>query len=131
MQCSSQEATEAAARFRSYLSAVLDACAPAALVCRPQPHPAVFEVDVMPEILVLYYSRTGSTAELARHVCRGVESVHGATAKLRTVPAVSVPWRDHGELQHGEWHPGPGRALIGDTRAATSRIQPARRRSRK
>jgi len=90
MQCLSQEATEAASRFRSYLSAVLDSCSPAALVCRPQPHPAALEVDLMPEILVLYYSRTGSTAELARHVCRGVESVHGATAKLRTVPAVSA-----------------------------------------
>jgi NAD(P)H dehydrogenase (quinone) len=90
MQCLSQEAIEAASRFRNYLSAVLDACSPVALVCRPQPHPAEFEVDLMPEILVLYYSRNGSTAELARHVCRGVESVDGATAKLRTVPAVSA-----------------------------------------
>ena len=44
----------------------------------------------MAEILVVYYSRTGSTAELARAVCRGVESVAGATAKLRTVPAVTA-----------------------------------------
>jgi NAD(P)H dehydrogenase (quinone) len=44
----------------------------------------------MAEILVLYYSRNGSTAELARQVCRGVESVPGASAKLRTVPAVSA-----------------------------------------
>ncbi len=40
------------------------------------------------DILVLYYSRKGSTAELARHVCRGVESVAGMQARLRTVPAV-------------------------------------------
>ncbi|MES1191914.1 MAG: NAD(P)H:quinone oxidoreductase [Steroidobacter sp.] len=40
------------------------------------------------EILVLYYSRKGSTAELARHVCRGVDMVAGAHARLRTVPAV-------------------------------------------
>lgn len=40
------------------------------------------------DILILYYSRNGSTAELARHICRGVESVPGATARLRTVPAV-------------------------------------------
>jgi NAD(P)H dehydrogenase (quinone) len=40
------------------------------------------------EILVLFYSRKGSTAELARQVCRGVESVPGARARLRTVPAV-------------------------------------------
>lgn len=40
------------------------------------------------EILVLYYSRYGATAEMARHVCRGVEST-GAHARLRTVPKVS------------------------------------------
>ena len=41
------------------------------------------------EILVLYYSRYGATAEMARHVCRGVESISGTQARLRTVPAVS------------------------------------------
>ena len=44
----------------------------------------------MAEILVLYYSRSGATAELARQVCRGVESAASATARLRTVPAVSA-----------------------------------------
>ena len=44
----------------------------------------------MAEILVLYYSRSGATAELARQVCRGVESTASATARLRTVPAVSA-----------------------------------------
>jgi NAD(P)H dehydrogenase (quinone) len=44
----------------------------------------------MTEILVLYYSRKGSTAELARQVCRGVESVTGASAKLRSVPPVTA-----------------------------------------
>ncbi|HZO22878.1 MAG TPA: NAD(P)H:quinone oxidoreductase [Steroidobacteraceae bacterium] len=42
----------------------------------------------MTEILVLYYSRKGATAELARHVCRGIESVPEVSAKLRTVPPV-------------------------------------------
>jgi NAD(P)H dehydrogenase (quinone) len=42
----------------------------------------------MSEILVLYYSRHGSTAELARQVCRGVESVAPMRARLRTVPPV-------------------------------------------
>lgn len=42
----------------------------------------------MTEILVLYYSRKGATAELARQVCRGVEAVAGAQSRLRTVPAV-------------------------------------------
>jgi NAD(P)H dehydrogenase (quinone) len=43
----------------------------------------------MTEVLVLYYSRNGATAELARHIVRGVESVPGVTARLRTVPPVS------------------------------------------
>ena len=43
----------------------------------------------MAQILVLYYSRNGATAELARQVARGVESVTGASARIRTVPAVS------------------------------------------
>jgi NAD(P)H dehydrogenase (quinone) len=44
----------------------------------------------MTEILIVYYSRHGATRELARHVARGVESVSGCTATLRTVPPVSA-----------------------------------------
>ena len=44
----------------------------------------------MQEILVLYYSRFGATEALARAVCEGVDSVSGAAARLRTVPAVST-----------------------------------------
>jgi NAD(P)H dehydrogenase (quinone) len=44
----------------------------------------------MTEILVLYYSRTGATAELARQVCRGIEAVPTASARLRTVPPVAA-----------------------------------------
>lgn len=40
------------------------------------------------EILVLYYSRGGSVAQLARHIARGVEE-GGCTARLRTVPALA------------------------------------------
>lgn len=43
----------------------------------------------MIEILVVYYSRNGATAALAREVCQGVDSVPGVSARLRTVPAVS------------------------------------------
>jgi len=43
----------------------------------------------MTEILVLFYSRYGATAELARQVARGVDSVSGAAARLRTVPPVA------------------------------------------
>lgn len=45
---------------------------------------------MMAEILVLYYSRQGSVASLATQVCRGVNSVTSATARLRTVPPVSA-----------------------------------------
>jgi len=44
----------------------------------------------MAEILVLYYSRYGSTAQLATQVARGINSVTGANARIRTVPAVSA-----------------------------------------
>ena len=44
----------------------------------------------MAEVLVIYYSRSGATAELARQVCRGVEAVPGGRARLRTVPPVSA-----------------------------------------
>lgn len=44
----------------------------------------------MPEILVLYYSRGGSVANLARQVARGVADVAGMSARLRTVPPVAV-----------------------------------------
>jgi NAD(P)H dehydrogenase (quinone) len=44
----------------------------------------------MAEVLVLYYSRGGATAELARQVCRGIETVPGASARLRTVAPVSA-----------------------------------------
>ena len=43
----------------------------------------------MTEILVLFYSRHGGTAALARQVCRGIESVPGVAARLRTVPPVA------------------------------------------
>lgn len=44
----------------------------------------------MVEILVLYYSRFGATAEMAHLIARGVEAVPGATAKIRTVPEISA-----------------------------------------
>ena len=44
----------------------------------------------MHDILVLYYSRKGATESLAREICHGVDSVGNASARLRTVPAVST-----------------------------------------
>jgi NAD(P)H dehydrogenase (quinone) len=42
-----------------------------------------------PEILILYYSRGGSVAQLARQIARGVEEA-GGLARLRTVPPVAA-----------------------------------------
>ena len=43
----------------------------------------------MKKVLVLYYSRSGATAEMAKLVARGVESVTGVESLLRTVAEVS------------------------------------------
>ncbi len=42
----------------------------------------------MGDILILYYSQGGTTAEMARTIAHGVEKT-GQTARLRTVPRVS------------------------------------------
>jgi len=44
----------------------------------------------MSYILILYYSRYGATAEMARLIARGVEEVPDIEARLRTVPPVST-----------------------------------------
>ena len=44
----------------------------------------------MIEILVLYYSRHGSVKTMADIIARGVESVEGAQARIRSVPPVST-----------------------------------------
>ena len=43
----------------------------------------------MPDILVLYYSRGGSVARLARHIARGIGEADGMSARIRSVPPVS------------------------------------------
>ena len=44
----------------------------------------------MTEILVLYYSQGGAVRDMAQNIARGVESVSGAKARIRTVPKVST-----------------------------------------
>jgi len=44
----------------------------------------------MTKILVLYFSRNGATADMAMQIARGIESVDGAEAIVRTVPDVSA-----------------------------------------
>lgn len=48
------------------------------------------EVGGLAEILVLYYSRHGNVAQMARCIARGVEEQPGMSARLRTVAPVST-----------------------------------------
>ncbi len=43
----------------------------------------------LPYVLVVYYSRYGATQKMAEVIGRGIESVSGITACIRTVPEVS------------------------------------------
>ena len=43
----------------------------------------------MADVLVLYYSRYGNVARMARLIARGIDQVEGMQARLRTVPRVS------------------------------------------
>ena len=43
----------------------------------------------MINILVVYYSRNGSTEKMAQQIARGIESIEGVEAVLRTVPEIS------------------------------------------
>ena len=45
----------------------------------------------MVDILVLYCSQDGSVHKLAQQIARGVNSVNGAEAKLRSVPNNKQP----------------------------------------
>lgn len=44
----------------------------------------------MPEILVLYYSTHGATRQMAQLIARGIESLGGVSARIRTVPRIST-----------------------------------------
>ena len=73
----------------------------------------------MTEILVLYYSRKGATAELARQVCRGVDGVPGAQSRLRTVPAVVAESEGPAKLVPDN---GAPYATLADLRAAAGLV---------
>jgi NAD(P)H dehydrogenase (quinone) len=66
------------------------------------------------EILVLYYSRHGATRALAREAARGVDSVDGAAARLRTVPPVSTTSEAVDPPIPGEGPPYATRADLAD-----------------
>lgn len=44
----------------------------------------------MSDILVLYYSRYGATAQMAQLIAHGIEEISGVQARIRTVPPVST-----------------------------------------
>jgi NAD(P)H dehydrogenase (quinone) len=44
----------------------------------------------MADILVLYYSQGGAVKEMTQVIARGIESVNGAKARIRTVPKISA-----------------------------------------
>jgi len=43
----------------------------------------------MKEVLVLYYSHGGAVGEMATFIARGIESISGVKARIRTVPKVT------------------------------------------
>jgi NAD(P)H dehydrogenase (quinone) len=86
----------------------------ARVYARPRPGCAAEELS-MTEILVLYYSRNGATAELARQVCRGIEGVPAVSAKLRTVPPVFAESEGPARLVPAS---GPPYASLEDLRQA-------------
>jgi NAD(P)H dehydrogenase (quinone) len=73
----------------------------------------------MVEILIVYYSRKGGTAELARQVARGVDSVDCAEATLRTVPPISA---ENETAPQRLPESGPPYATLADLRRAAALI---------
>lgn len=65
----------------------------------------------MSEILVLYYSRYGATAQMAHQIARGVEELAGFQARIRTVPEVSAVCEAQEDTIPRE---GPPYASLGD-----------------
>jgi NAD(P)H dehydrogenase (quinone) len=63
------------------------------------------------EVLVLYYSPGGTTAEMANIIARGIEEIDGMQARIRTVPNVS-PTTEQTESEIPET--GPLYATIDD-----------------
>lgn len=60
------------------------------LYCTRFSHDKTLMTNPTPYILILYYSRHGTTAKLAQYLARGVEYCPGVEARLRTVPPVSA-----------------------------------------
>lgn len=69
----------------------------------------------MPYVLILYYSRYGSVAKMAQQIARGIESITGIEARIRTVPNISTVC----EASEEKIPPaGPPYATLDDVRGA-------------
>jgi NAD(P)H dehydrogenase (quinone) len=73
----------------------------------------------MSEILVLYYSRHGATADMARRVARGVEAIAGMRARVRTVPSISATSE---AIAHDIPASGPPYAVVDDLSACAGLV---------
>jgi NAD(P)H dehydrogenase (quinone) len=73
----------------------------------------------MNEILVLYYSRYGATAEMAHIIARGIETHPDCQARIRTVPAVSTVCEATGDDIPTE---GPLYATLDDLRECAALV---------
>ncbi|MEM7083615.1 MAG: NAD(P)H:quinone oxidoreductase [Pseudomonadota bacterium] len=72
-----------------------------------------------PFVLVLYYSRTGATERMAQLIARGIESMEGIEARLRTVPPVS-PALDTQDTQPAIPDAGAPYATLDDLRMCSA-----------
>jgi NAD(P)H dehydrogenase (quinone) len=61
-----------------------------ALAANSQLAAHIRKAEPMLDILIVYYSRNGSVAQLARLIARGVEEIPGMQARLRSVPPVAA-----------------------------------------
>jgi len=69
------------------------------------------------DVLVLYYSRHGNVARMARLVARGIDQVPGMSARVRTVPPVSTSIPDEtGAVADAVPAAGPPYATVLDLR---------------
>ena len=72
----------------------------------------------MARVLIVYYSRNGNTAAMARRVARGVEEIDGCEALLRSVAPLVADGRSVAELPDD----GPPYARIEDLRSCDALI---------
>lgn len=73
----------------------------------------------MHEVLVLYYSKTGSTEKMAKKIAHGIEEVEGAQAKIRTVPPISS---ENSSVIETPPETGPAYATLDDMRSCDGLI---------